>query len=110
MRRWKALAITWPAKATALLVGEHERARNDSERWLVGYEAAGLIGSLLDQIEMLAPLLKEDQIEEAAEHAKRFAATARLLRLAPKLARVEGRSPEEAATFERSATAIRGRL
>lgn len=107
LSRWRSTAQTWFEKVALRLSAHGEQARTADERWLVGYEATRLLESVLGDAQFLVCLLDDDQIEDVERKAKSLAALLRARRLAGKLENVEGRTPEEAATFTAAAARLR---
>ena len=105
--RWRNTAQTWLAKSVALLRHNSEQER---ARWLVGYDADLLLQVALDAARDLVPLLNDDEDAFDAQRrnatVREIAAALRAHELAPKLARVEGRTPEEAAAFREAAARL----
>lgn len=102
--RWRSTATTWVRKTCALLLNADPRNRD--EQWLIGYDAARFMTDVLGELEMLAPLLgpHADDVQVAAVN---LYGTVKRARLAEKLEHVEGRTPEEAASFLDKAARLR---
>lgn len=108
-RRVARTAGSWVKRAIAVLRVEGEREPAES-RWLVGYEAEQLLTVLLWDGESLVALLNDDaDFDRLRRHAREMADSIRRRELVPKLSDVAGRTPEEAAAFERKADELRSR-
>jgi hypothetical protein len=109
MNRWRATAETWTRKTVALLRCEAKEARNDDERWLAGYDSERLMSALIGEVQLLVPLLQEDQLSEAEEGARVLAAALRARRLSLRLGNIEGRTEAEAEMFAAAAARFEAR-
>lgn len=105
-RRWRS-ARTWFRSAAYGLAYLHGEEVRPEVRWLIGYDAATLLGSVLSEAEQLvAVLADDDQLEDVRREALTLmaaldarSALARRERLAAKLSNTKGRTPVEAAAF-----------
>lgn len=110
MTRWRSTATTWTRKTTALLLREHENARNADEAWLAGYDAAQFVSDLVDAADELVRIIPADhQLADVEQAAKALHASLRHHRLAAALDDPSGRTPEEAETFRAKAAELRSR-
>lgn len=95
------------------LVSDAENARIDEQRWLAGYEAQQLLWYALDDLGDLVALLdhlddEEDYYtDEIEQRARALADRMRARRIARKLERVQGRTPEEAEMYLERAAELR---
>jgi hypothetical protein len=107
IRRWTSISTTWLAKAAALLASSP--TSTDAERFLVSYEAERLLWKTLFEAGTLASLIEPGSVEGCERLAKDLARVLRARRLGEQLARVEGRTEHEAASYLEKADALRGR-
>lgn len=111
--RWRETAQTWLRKAVAIMQNEHADPS--------GYWRMSLLYHVLDSAESLAQMLPDDKTdtfefefalayaEKIVAHLHSLKATAKRDALIAKLEQVTGRTPEEAAEFQRKAAELRAR-
>jgi hypothetical protein len=109
VRRRALDAATRFGTAVVLLRHQAEHARNESERWLAGYEAEALLWKVLSDARLLVDVLNDEDSsdDEVQRQARALYEALRARRLARKLEQVEGRTPEEAAAFKEKARELR---
>lgn len=107
MRRRALDAATRFRRAVTLLRYNAVNARNESERWLAGYEAETLLSKMLWEARDLVDVLNDDASDEAERYARAVCEALRARRLVLKLENVSGRTLEEAELFKRKAKELR---
>lgn len=106
--RWAATTRTWCRKSAALLYAAGTEATNESQRFVVSYEAENLLASILSDAELIAAVIDPERVDDCERRAKELLRLLRTRRLSAALERGEGRTPEERALFEAKARELRG--
>lgn len=109
MGRWTRTTRTWVQKSCSLLLRADQTAKSPDQHAVVAYEAHELLWSILFNVDVLTPLISDDEIEDCEELAKALFHGLRDRRRAIALANTTGRTPEEAAAFRAKAETLGAR-